>query len=124
MTTNLERRNSAAMRSAQLAYDNAEPPCDEDRYEYIDGQVEDLLSGHDADHIPFFCRGMERGFAERADEIIHAIDDHEYPLLQLVLAASNDNHELAKKLAQRFMPALVKLAENLVEEKLNETTGY
>lgn len=113
-----------AMRAAQLAHDHQLPDDQPDSSDYIREQSEMLLTGFDSDHVPFFSRGQERGFAERADEIIHAIDDHEYPLLQLVLAASNDNHELAKKLAQRFMPALVKLAENLVEEKLNEATGY
>lgn len=112
-----------AMRAAQLAHDHQLPPGsdDADPADYIRAQSEMLLTGFDADHISFFSRGMERGFADRADEILQNIDDHEYPLLQLVLAANNDNHELAKKLAQRFMPALVKLAENLVETKINET---
>lgn len=110
-----------AMRAAQLAHDHHLPDDQPDSTDYIRDQSEMLLTGYDADHIPFFSRGMERGFADRADEILQNIDDHEYPLLQLVLAANNDNHELAKKLAQRFMPALVKLAENLVEAKINET---
>jgi hypothetical protein len=112
-----------AMKIAQLNYDHQLPPGSEDPdpADFIRAQSEMLLTGFDADHIPFFSRGMDRGFADRADEIVHTIDDHEYPLLQMLLAVNNDNHELAKKLAQRFMPALVKLAEKLVETKINET---
>lgn len=124
MITNLQRRNAAAMRAGQAAYDNAEPDCDDGREDYIDAQAEMLLTGFDADNIPFLPRGMERGFADRASEVIAAIDDHEYPVVQLLLAANNGNIELVKKLAQRFMPALCKLAENLVEEQLNEKSGY
>lgn len=112
-----------AMRSAQLAHDHQLPDDQPDNADFIREQSEMLLTGFDADHIPFLSRGMERGFADRADEILQNIDDHEYPLLQMLLAVNNDNHELAKKLAQRFMPALVKLAENLVETKINETSG-
>lgn len=115
-----KRFAAACMREMQLAHDHQLPDDPPDSTDFIRAQSEMLLTGFDADHIPFFSRGMERGFADRADEVIHTIDDHEYPLLQLVLAANNDNHELAKKLAQRFMPALVKLAKNLVETKLNE----
>lgn len=113
----LALRNAQALRDAQHAYDNAEPPCDDGRGDYIEQQAGYLLNGWDADQVSFLpYRGMT-DFASRADELI-ADEDNEHLVAQIVVALLARDTDKAIELAERFRDGLTELAEAMVTTQL------
>lgn len=89
--------------------------------ECLDQQVALLMQAEDAELVPFFSTGspyFEAGFDDAATDAIGFADDHEAPLLQLVLATLNQNHELASKLAERFREPLAAVAKTLISKAI------
>lgn len=119
---NLALRNSQALAAGQAAWDNAQPPEDDGRDDYITEQAGLLLEAKDADLVPFFTRHRtllpREGFDQAATEALLDADGHECQLLQLVLAARRGDHELAHKLAQHFDSALCQVAEKLITKAM------
>lgn len=107
-----DHTNTLAFQRAQAAYDNATPPEDDGREDFIDEQVALLLNADDARDVDFF------DFAESADEAIAEADDLEFAVVQIILAVRRGDHALAEKLVARFEDALTHAAEKLVEQNL------
>lgn len=107
-----DHTKSAAFNRAQIAYDNMTPPEDDGREDFIDEQVSLLLEADDARNVRFF------DFAELADEKIAEADDHEFAVVQIILAVRNREFNLASKLADRFESVLIDAATKLVEKEL------
>jgi len=113
LAMSLALRNSRALAAGQAAWDNALPPEDDGRSEYIDEQAGQLLIGWDADGISFLPHRGMADFASRADELI-ADEDSEHLVVQIVVALLARDTEKAIELADRFQPALAELAEDMV----------
>lgn len=118
----LALRNARAFAAGQAAWDNATPPEDDGRDDYITEQAGLLLDAKDADLVPFFTKHRaiipREGFDQAGTEALLDADDSDYQLLQLVLAARRGDHELAHKLAQHFDVALCEAAEKLINKAL------
>lgn len=108
----IEARNKRALEAGQSEWDNALPPEDDGREEFIDEQAALLLEAEDARDVQFF------EFAEKADEALAEADDREFAIVQIVLAVRAGKLELAQSLAKRFEDALTSCAENLIEKSL------
>lgn len=108
----IEERNKHALAAGQAAYENATPPEDDGREEFIDEQASLLLEAEDARDVQFF------DFAEKADEALAEADDREFAIVQIVLAVRAGKLELAQSLAKRFEDALTSCAETLIEKSL------
>lgn len=113
----LALRNAQALRDAQHAYDNAEPPCDDGRGDYIEQQAGYLLKGWDADQVSFLPHKGMYGFANRADELL-ADQDCECQIVQIVVALLASDTDKAIELAERFRDGLAELAEAMVTTQL------
>ena len=113
----LALRNARAFAAGQAAWDNALPPEDDGREDYIDEQAGYLLRGVDADGVSFLPhKGMD-GFANRADELL-ADQDCDCQIVQIVVALLTRDTEKAIQLADQFQPALAALAEEMVTTQL------
>ena len=113
----LALRNARAFAASQTAWDNATPPEDDGREDYIEQQAGYLLNGWDADQVGFLPhKGMD-GFANRADELL-ADQDCECQIVQIVIALLARDTEKAIQLADQFQPALAALAEEMVITQL------
>lgn len=111
----LAQRNDAAMRSAQAAWDSAIPPDDSGRSDYIDNQVELLLSGHDADHVWFAGIRGASNFAETATEALWDADaDTDNTILRMLIAVRRGDLERAQSLAEQFDTVLDGVARKMV----------
>lgn len=113
----LALRNARALSAGQAAWDNALPPEDDGREDYIDEQAGQLLNGWDADGISFLPHRGMTDFASRADEMI-ADEDNEHLVAQIVVALLARDTDKAIELADRFHDPLAKLAEAMVETQL------
>ena len=113
----LALRNARAFAAGQAAWDNALPPEDDGRADYIDEQAGYLLRGVDADGVSFLPhKGMD-GFANRADELI-ADKDNGHLVAQIVVALLARDTDKAIELAERFRDGLTELAESMVTTQL------
>ncbi len=113
----LALRNARAFAAGQAAWDNALPPEDDGREDYIDEQAGYLLRGVDADGVSFLPhKGMD-GFANRADELL-AEQDCECQIVQIVVALLASDTDKAIELAERFRDGLTELAESMVTTQL------
>lgn len=113
----LEARNKRAMAAGQAAYDNASPPEDDGREDYIEAQVDGLMRDGECDLVPFFTKtsGIAvDGFDVAGSEAICDADTSDCELLQIVLACLNGEHEKAQKLAKFFDAPLRDAARKLV----------
>lgn len=113
----LALRNAQAFAAGQAAWDNATPPEDDGRADYIDEQAGQLLNGWDADGISFLPHRGMTDFASRADELI-ADEDDEHLVAQIVVALLARDTDKAVELADTFQPVLAKLAEEMVTTQL------
>lgn len=113
----LALRNARAFASGQAAWDNALPPEDDGREDYINEQAECLLKGWDADQISFLPYVGMTDFASRADEVL-ADQDCDCQIVQIVVALLVRDTEKAIQLADQFQPALAALAEEMVTTQL------
>ena len=113
----LALRNARAFAAGQAAWDNATPPEDDGREDYIEQQAGHLLNGWDADQISFLPHQGMRDFASRADELI-ADTDSEHLVAQIVVALLAKDTDKAAELAGRFQPVLAALAEEMVITQL------
>lgn len=113
----LALRNARAFAAGQAAWDNATPPEDDGREDYIDQQAGYLLLGWDADGVSFLPRKGMDGFANRADELL-ADQDCECQIVQIVIALLARDTDKAIQLADQFQPALAALAEEMVITQL------
>lgn len=113
----LQRHNAHAMRAGQAAWDNATPPEDDGREDYITEQAECLLKGWDADQISFLPYVGMTDFASRADEVL-ADQDCDCQIVQIVVALLTRDTDKAIQLADQFHPALAALAEEMVTTQL------
>lgn len=113
----LALRNARAFAAGQAAWDNAEPPCDDGREDYIAAQVGQLLNGWDADQISFLPHKGMTDFASSADELL-ADQDREHLLVQIIVALLACDTLKATELAARFHDPLAKLAEGMVTTQL------
>lgn len=113
--------NSLAFQRAQAAYDNATPPEDDGREEYVAGLVDEMMKTGECELVPFFTTtsGIAvDGFDVSGSEALADADTRDCELLQIVLACLNDEHEKAKKLAFFFEDRLRKVAGDLIEKAL------
>ena len=121
---NLAARNARALSAGQFAWDNAEPPCDDGREEYIEAQLEELMRTGECDQVKFYTkkRGVivEYGFADAAFEAICEADTSDQELVQLVMACLNGEHDKAAKLASYFEDALRGVAEKMITESMED----
>ena len=113
----LALRNACAFAAGQAAWDNALPPEDDGREDYITEQAACLLKGWDADQISFLPYVGMTDFASRADEVLADHDD-EHLIVQIVVALLARDTEKAVELADRFDAPLSKLAEGMVTTQL------
>lgn len=116
---------NAALKAAQRRHDFASPPDDAGAADYLAGQVALLMNAEDADMVPFFGTGApfhDPGFDEVGTDAIAEADDHESPLLQLVLAALRGDQELASRLAERFREPLQAAATRLINSQMEKET--
>ena len=113
----LALRNARAFAAGQAAWDNATPPEDDGREDYIDQQAGYLLLGWDADGVSFLPRKGMDGFANRADELL-ADQDCECQIVQIVVALLASDTDKAIELAERFRDGLTELAESMVTTQL------
>ena len=113
----LALRNARAFAAGQAAWDNALPPEDDGRADYIDEQAGQLLNGWDADGISFLPHNGMDGFANRADELL-ADQDCECQIVQIVVALLASDTDKAIELAERFRDGLTELAEAMVTTQL------
>ena len=113
----LALRNARAFAAGQAAWDNALPPEDDGRSEYIDEQAGQLLNGWDADGISFLPHRGMTDFASRADELI-AGEDSEHLVVQIIVALLASDTDKAIELAERFRDGLTELAEAMVTTQL------
>ena len=114
---------NAALKAAQRRHDFASPPEDDGAADYLAGQVALLMKAEDADLVPFFGTGApfhDPGFDEVGTDAIAEADDHESPLLQLVLAVLRGEQELASRLAERFREPLRAAAERLINSQMEK----
>ena len=113
----LALRNARAFASGQAAWDNALPPEDDGREDYINEQAECLLKGWDADQISFLPYVGMTDFASRADEVL-ADQDCDCQIVQIVVALLASDTDKAIELAERFRDSLTELAEAMVTTQL------
>ena len=113
----LALRNARAFAAGQAAWDNALPPEDDGRADYIVRQAGQLLIGWDADGISFLPHRGMTDFASRADELI-ADEDSEHLVAQIVVALLALFSYKSIERADRFQAPLAKLAEAMVETQL------
>lgn len=113
----LALRNARAFAAGQAAWDNALPPEDDGREDYINEQASRLLNGWDADQISFLSHVGMTDFASRADELL-ADQDSECRIVQIVVALLARDTDKAIQLADQFQPALAELAEEMVTTQL------
>ena len=106
----LEARNNRAMAAGQAAWDNREPDDDGGRSDFIDDQVELLMSGDDARDVT-------------QDEYLCALDE----LLadggcgsaaDIILAVMNREFNLASTMAGKMAGKFEEIAVNLIEREL------
>ena len=115
----LALRNARAFAAGQAAWDNALPPEDDGRADYIDEQAGQLLIGWDADGISFLPHRGMTDFASRAGELIDD-EDTDHLVAQIVVALLARDTDKAIELADTFQPALAELAETMVEAQLEK----
>ncbi len=113
----LALRNARAFAAGQAAWDNAAPPEDDGREDYIAQLVGYLLSGWDADQVSFRPYPGMTDFASRADELI-ADKDNGHLVAQIVVALLARDTDKAIELATHFDDDLNKLAEEIVTTQL------
>lgn len=120
----LEARNKLAMAAGQAVYDNASPPEDDGREEYIAGLVDEMMSTGECSLVPFFSskRGpfTVDGFDVAGSEALADADTRDCELLQIVMACLNGEHEKAQKLAYYFDGYLRDAARKLVEAAMDK----
>ena len=120
----LEQRNARALAAGQAAWDNASPPEDDGRDDYITAQAELLLSGKDADMVQFLTIPAPLGTAEGFDVIgAEAMNDADGDcvLLEIVLALRRRDFEVAAKMAEGFEDVLCNAARKMVEDAMEKT---
>lgn len=108
--------NARALRIAQEAYDNAEP-IDDGYSEWLEQQAKLLLSGQDADHVPFMSTSTQRGFIDEADELLCSTSDADYSIVRMVLALDANKVDEAKALARKLMLRLDLLAVQIIKRE-------
>ena len=93
---------------------------------YIEEQADLLFTAYDSHLVPFFDEGapmFREGYAGRATEAMHDIDDSEAILLQIVLASLNDKPELAKKLAEQYREPLKAAAVTMIKAAIERSNS-
>ena len=113
----LALRNARAFAAGQAAWDNALPPEDDGRADYIDKQAGQLLIGWDADGISFLPHRGMTDFASRAGELIDE-EDTDHLVAQSVVALLARDTDKAIELAERVRDGLTELAEAMVTTQL------
>lgn len=116
-----DHTNSLASQRAQAAYDNATPPEDDGREDYIAGMVDEMMQTGECSLVPFFTKtsGIAvDGFDVAGSEALVDADTRDCELLQIVLACLNGEHEKAQKLAKFFEDRLRKVAGDMIEKAL------
>lgn len=105
----LEARNNRAMSAGQAAWDSREPDDDGGRSDFIDEQVELLMSGDDARAVT-------------QDEYLCALDellaDGVGSAAEIVLAVMNGEFHLASTMAEKMAGKFEEIAVNLIEREL------
>lgn len=123
---NQESRNTRALAAGQAAYDNASPPEDDGREDFIVAQVDELMRDGECDLVPFFTKtsGLAvDGFDVAGSEALADADTRDCELLQIVLACLNGEHEKAQKLAKFFEDPLRTAARKLVVAAMDKESG-
>lgn len=114
---------NAALQAAQRRHDHLVSPEDDGADDYLAGQVALLMKAEDADLVPFFSTGApfyDPGFDEAGTDALAEADDHESPLLQLVLAVLRGEQELATRLAERFREPLQAAATRRIKNQMEK----
>lgn len=108
----LEARNNRAMSAGQAAWDSREPDDDGGRSDFIDQQVDLLMSGDDARDVTqdeYLCaldEALADGECGSAAEIILAVMNREFNLAST----------MAGKMAGKFEEIAVKLIERDIDK--------
>lgn len=113
-----ESKNAAALKAAQIAYDNLLPDDGDDvaKEVYIHSQVSLLLEGYSADRVAFMPAKGYVDFVSEASDLI-ADRDNSFLIPRLVVALLAGDTLAAFDLAEKFRDALSALAYELVEKE-------
>lgn len=88
--------------------------------DWLSAQVGQLLKGNDADSVLFFTKTMpkwQQGFADTVMELLGEIGGRECPVVQILIAIEQGNHELASAIYHsRIREHVVQLAEQCIKE--------
>lgn len=109
-----DRRTAVAMAAGQAAWDNASPPEDDGREDYVCERVEELLSGVSTTGVDW------ADFANLADENIASQDDASI-VLRMILLLRNGKHELARRLVDIHLEeVLIDCAKSCVIKSMEQ----
>ena len=108
----LEARNNRAMAAGQSAWDNREPDDDGGRSDFIEAQVELLMSGDDARDVT-------------QDEYLYALDellaDGECgSAAEIILAVMNREFNLASTMAEKMADKFEEIAVKLIGREIDK----
>ena len=108
MRSDIERRNAIAMRNAQAACDNATPPEDPPEPPSMDGEIQALMRGEDADLVTF------AQFRECADDNLY--DYMPEGVIELILACGNSTDPALVERTQAVREKLANLAGTMLDD--------
>ena len=106
----LEARNNRAMSAGQAAWDNREPDDDGGRADFIDDQVELLMSGDDARDV------TQDEYLCALDELL--ADGECGSAAEVILAVMSREFNLASTMAGKMAGKFEEIAVNLIEREL------
>ena len=108
----LEARNNRAMSAGQAAWDNREPDDDCGRSDFIEEQVELLMSGDDARDV------IQDEYLEALDE---ALADGECGSpAEIILAVMNSEFHLAGTMAEKMADKFEEIAVKLIGREIDK----
>jgi len=108
----LEARNSRAMSAGQAAWDNREPDDDGGRSDFIEAQVELLMSGDDA-------RDVTQD--EYLSELDEALADGECgSAAEIILTVMNSEFHLAGTMAEKMADKFEEIAVKLIGREIDK----
>ena len=108
----LEARNNRAMSAGQSAWDNREPEDDGGRSDFIEAQVELLMSGDDARDV------TQDEYLCALDEAL--ADDECGSAAEIILAVMNREFNLASTMAGKMAGKFEAIAVNLIEREIDK----
>ena len=108
----LEARNNRAMSAGQAAWDSREPDDDGGRSDFIDAQVELLMSGDDARDV------TQDEYLSALDELL--ADGECGSAAEIILAVMNREFNLAGTMAGKVAGKFEEIAVKLIEREIDK----